>query len=92
MEQNVNGQEKELAQLRINLREEQVPFFDDMELQRQLERADFDVDLASYRCLIIKAEECSLSVSGLSIADSSAYWLRLAAMYRPIGTTIVKGG
>ncbi len=92
MDQNVNGQEKELAQLRINLREEQVPFFDDMELQRQLERADFDVDLASYRCLIIKAEECSLSVSGLSIADSSAYWLRLAAMYRPIGTTIVKGG
>ena len=92
MAQNVNGQEKELAQLRINLREEQVPFFDDMELQRQLERADFDVDLASYRCLIIKAEECSLSVSGLSIADSSAYWLRLAAMYRPIGTTIVKGG
>ena len=92
MDQNVNGQEKELAQLRINLREEQVPFFDDMELQRQLERADFDVYLASYRCLIIKAEECSLSVSGLSIADSSAYWLRLAAMYRPIGTTIVKGG
>ena len=92
MDQNVNGQEKELTQLRINLREEQVPFFDDMELQRQLERADFDVDLASYRCLIIKAEECSLSVSGLSIADSSAYWLRLAAMYRPIGTTIVKGG
>mgnify|MGYP005787178673 FL=1 len=88
MDQNVNGQEKELTQLRINLREEQVPFFDDMELQRQLERADFDVDLASYRCLIIKAEECSLSVSGLSIADSSAYWLRLAAMYRPIGTTI----
>ena len=76
MDQNVNGQEKELTQLRINLREEQVPFFDDMELQRQLERADFDVDLASYRCLIIKAEECSLSVSGLSIADSSAYWLR----------------
>ena len=58
MDQNVNGQEKELTQLRINLREEQVPFFDDMELQRQLERADFDVDLASYRCLIIKAEEC----------------------------------
>ena len=26
MDQNVNGQEKELAQLRINLREEQVPF------------------------------------------------------------------
>lgn len=92
MDQTLRDQGKELAQLRINLREDEIPFFDDLELQRQLERADFNVDLATYRCLIIKAEECSLSVSGLSIADSSAYWLRLAAMYRPIGTTIVKGG
>lgn len=92
MKQTLRDQDKELAQLRINLREDTVPFFDNLELQRQLERAGFDVDLATYRCLIIKAEECSLSVSGLSIADSSAYWLRLAAMYRPIKTTIVKGG
>lgn len=92
MNQTLQDQDKELSQLRINLREDKVPFFDNLELQRQLERANFDVDLATYRCLIIKAEECSLSVSGLSIADSSAYWLRLAAMYRPIKTTIVKGG
>lgn len=85
-------QNKELVQLKLNLRERQVPFFDDMELQYQLERAENDVDAATYNCLIIKAEQCSLSVSGLSIADSSAYWLRLAAMYRPNCTTTAKGG
>lgn len=88
----VANQEQALAQLKMALREEQVPFFTDTDLQRQLERAGYDLDLAAYRCLIIKAEECSLSVSGLSIADSSAYWLRLAALYRPNGTTVVKGG
>lgn len=81
-----------LGQLKTNLRESQVPFFGDEELQSQLDRAGGDVDLATYNCLIIKAEECSLSVSGLSIADSSAYWLRLAAMYRPNFTATAKGG
>lgn len=86
------GSNEKLEQLKINLRETQVPFFTDLELQYQLGRAENDLDTATYNCLIIKAEECSLSVSGLSIADSSAYWLRLAAMYRPNCTTTAKGG
>lgn len=84
--------EAKLNELKILLRESQVPFFDDPELIFHLERACGDVELAAYRCLIVKAEECSLNVSGLSLADSSAYWLRLAAAYRPNGTTVVKGG
>ena len=86
------GSNEKLKQLKINLRETQVPFFTDLELHYQLGRAENDLDTATYNCLIIKAEECSLSVSGLSIADSSAYWLRLAAMYRPNCTTTAKGG
>ena len=74
------------------LRERDVPFFEDEDLDIQLKRAGNDVDLAAYHCLIIKAEECSLSVSGLSLADSSAYWLRLASMYRPNCTTVMRGG
>lgn len=81
-----------LEHLKRNLREEQIPFFEDEELKHQLERANWDIDTATYNCLIIKAEECSLNVSGLSLADSSSYWLRLAAMYRPNCTTVAKGG
>lgn len=89
---NEQEQNIKLEQLKKNLREKDVPFFDVEDLKYHLERAGDDVDLASYHCLIIKAEECSLSVSGLSLADSSAYWMRLAAMYRPNCTVVVKGG
>ena len=89
---NEEAQDEKLAQLKMNLREKTVPFFDDEELKYHLERSQNDVEQASYNCLIIKAEECSLSVSGLSLADSSAYWIRLAAMYRPNCTAITKGG
>lgn len=89
---NEAEQEKNLMQLELNLRERQVPFFDEEELRYHLERAGNDVELATYHCLVIKAEECSLSVSGLSLSDSSSYWLRLASLYRPNGTTVVKGG
>lgn len=81
-----------VEELKSILRERDVPFFDEDELRLQLEHAGNDMELAAYRCLIIKAEECSLSVSGLSLADSSAYWLRLASMYRPNCTTVRKGG
>lgn len=89
---NEQEQLEDIKKLKMNVRENTVPFFDDDELKHHLERAGNNVDLASYNCLIIKAEECSLSVSGLSLADSSAYWLRLAAMYRPNCTTVAKGG
>ena len=84
--------EEMIAELKTILREKDVPFFEDEDLISQLERAGNDVNLAAYHCLIIKAEECSLNVSGLSLADSSTYWLRLASMYRPNCTTVMRGG
>lgn len=84
--------EKQIVDLKILIRESAVHFFEDEELLMHLGRANNDVNTAAYNCLIIKAEECSLNVSGLSITDSSAYWLRLAALYRPNYTTVVKGG
>ena len=84
--------EEMIAELKTILREKDVPFFEDEDLIYQLERAGNDVNLAAYHCLIIKAEECSLNVSGLSLADSSTYWLRMASMYRPNCTTVMRGG
>ena len=81
-----------LSELKLLCREKQVPYFDDEELQYQLERANGDVNLAAYRCLIIKAENCAVQVSGLTLADTHIYWLRLASSVRPSGSCIVKGG
>ena len=74
-----------LSELKILCREKQVPYFDDEELQYQLERANGDVNLAAYRCLIIKAENCAVQVTHTD-------WLRLASSVRPSGSCIVKGG
>lgn len=81
-----------LDELKILCREKQVPFFEDEELQYQLQKADGNVNLAAYRCLIIKAENCNVQVSGLTLPDTASYWLRLAASVRPSGSCIIKGG
>lgn len=81
-----------LEELKLILREKDIPFFEDDQLQYHLDKAEGDVNTAAYRLLLIKAENNSLSLSGLSVADTSAYWRRLAAMYRPNGSCILKGG
>lgn len=79
-----------IEELKMLLREAQYPFFDSAELHFQLDRAGGDVNLAAYRCLLIKAENCQVQVSGLSLADTSKYWIRLAASVRPSGSCVVK--
>lgn len=78
-----------LAKLKTGLREAEIPFFSDEELLQIMERNNNDFDACMYNACIIKSENCSLSVSNLSLPDSSAYWLRMAMAYRPSATTIV---
>ena len=81
-----------LDELKIVLREDEVPFFTDKELAFYLSENDGDYKATAYQCLLIKAENTTLSISGLSAADSSKYFRRLAALYRPRNSGILKGG
>lgn len=78
-----------LAKLKTGLREAEIPFFTDEQLEQIMERNNNDFDACMYNACIIKSENCSLSVSNLSLPDSSAYWLRMAMAYRPSATTVV---
>ena len=80
-----------LADLKIVLREDAVPFFTDAELQFYLSENNSDYDATAYQCLLIKAENTTLTISGLTAADSSAYFRRLASRYRPRNSGILKG-
>lgn len=80
-----------LEELKLIIRENDCPFFDDEELQYHLE-SQGSVKAAAYRCLVLKSENTTLSVSGLNCADTSAYFLRLAQMYRPNNSGRLKGG
>ena len=81
-----------LEDLKIVLRESDVPFFSDRQLEFYLSENNGDYRATAYQCLLIKAEDTTLSVSGLSAADSSKYFRRLASRYRPHNSGILKGG
>lgn len=81
-----------LEELKIVLREDEVPFFTDKELEFYLSENNGSYRATAYQCLLIKAENTTLNISGLSAADSSTYFRRLAAKYRPRNSGILMGG
>lgn len=81
-----------LEDLKIVLRESDVPFFSDEQLEFYVRENNGDYRATAYQCLLIKAEDTTISVSGLSAADSSKYFRRLASRYRPHNSGILKGG
>lgn len=82
----------DLSNLKLILREGDIPFFTDEQLNFYLEQNGGDVRGAAYQCLLVKAEDTTLSVSGLSTTDTSKYFRRLASQYRPFNSGTLKGG
>lgn len=74
------------------LRESDIPFFTDEELQFYLDENNGNVNAAIYQCLLVKAEDTTLSISGISAADTSSYFKRLASKYRPNNSGTLIGG
>lgn len=74
------------------LRESDVPFFTDEDLQFYLDENNGDENAAIYQCLLVKAEDTTLSISGISAADTSSYFKRLASKYRPNNSGMLTGG
>ncbi|BFK81488.1 hypothetical protein I3900191A7_16330 [Clostridium baratii] len=80
----------DIEQLKLILREESSPFFSDVELAYYLEKHDGDINKAAYECLLLKAEDDSISLpGGLQLANNSQYWLRLAKRYKTNGSRII---
>ena len=80
-----------LDDLKIVLREEDVPFSSDQQLNFYLRENNGDYRATAYQCLLIKAEDTTLSVSGLNARDTSKYVRRLAGKYRPNNSRVLKG-
>ena len=81
-----------MEELELVLRENDCPFFTDEELEYYYLSNGSDLSNTLYQCFILKSEDTTLSVSGLSCADTSKYFLRLAQRYRPRNSGILKGG
>lgn len=82
----------DIERMKKILREEDCPFFEDDELQFYLSENGNNVNKALYQCFLIKAEDTTLSVSGLNCADTSKYFRRLAQQYKPVNSGFLRGG
>lgn len=83
--------ENPIDNMKIVLREKDIPFFSDEELQFYLSANGGNVNDALYQCLCIKAENTTMSLSGFSTGDTSTYFRRLANMYRPSNSGTLGG-
>ncbi len=79
----------DLRKLKIVLREKDCPFFSDDELRFYFEENGNDFNNTAYRCLIIKSENTTLTLSGLELGDSSRYFRRIAQYYRPNNSRVL---
>lgn len=74
------------------LREGQSPYFEEEDFTHYLSKNNGDVNATIYEMLIIKSEDSSISVSGLTTQDTSTYFKRLASRYKPFNSGTLSGG
>nr|DAV95826.1 MAG TPA: DMRTA motif [Caudoviricetes sp.] len=79
-----------IERIKIELREEQIPFFEDSDFEYYLQKNHGDVDATIYEMLLIKAEDSTISVSGLSTQDTSSYFRRLASRYKRYNSGVLR--
>lgn len=78
-----------VQQLKIILQEKSVPFFSEEELELYLGMFNDDLKKTAYHCLLLKAQNTSLNVSGLTTQDSSSYFKMLAQQYITTNTGVL---
>ena len=81
--------DKELSKAKLILREKDIPYFSDDEIKSYSEIYK-DFNELMYNLLLLKAQDTSLNISGLTTNDSSNYFKMLAQKYRPNNSGVLK--
>ena len=82
----------EIERIKKEVCEDRAPYFEEDDFQYYLDKNNGDVDATIYEMLIIKSEDSSISVSGLTTKDTSSYFKRLASRYKQFNSGSLKGG
>lgn len=78
--------------IRHILREDEIPFFTDDDVEFYLDENERNADAAIYQMLLVKSEQSSVVLDGLTTPDTSSYFKRLARQYRPWQSGVLGGG
>lgn len=79
----------EIEIIKKELRENQSPYFEEDDFQYYLDKNNGDLNATIYEMLIIKSEDSTISVSGLSTQDTSAYFKRLASRFKQFNSGVL---
>lgn len=80
-----------IENIKREIRENQSPYFEDGDIEYYYEKNGKDFNKTVYELLLIKAEDSTISVSGLTTQDTSAYFRRLASRYRQYNSGVLYG-
>ena len=80
---------EKIIYIRKEIRESQSQYFDEEDFLHYLKKNNGDVNATIYEMLIVKSEDSTISVSGLSTQDTSAYFKRLASRFKPFNSGIL---
>lgn len=83
---------EKIKYIRKEIREAQAPYFDEDDFLHYLVKNNGDVNATIYEMLIVKSEDSSISVSGLTTQDTSNYFKRLASRYKQYNSGVLSGG
>lgn len=83
---------KTLAALKREARENMSSYFDDDDIEYYYEKNDKDFKATVYELLIVKSEDSTISVSGLTTQDTSVYFKRLASRFRDYHSGVLDSG
>jgi len=73
-------------------REYQCPYFEPDDITYYFDKNNGDVNATIYELLLIKAEDSTITVSGMTTDDTSGYFRRLASRYKRFNSGILRGG
>lgn len=82
----------DIDRIKREIREQDSPYFEEDDFEFYLNKNNGDINATIYEMLIIKSEDSTISVSGLSTQDTSSYFKRLASRYKPFNSGILEGG
>lgn len=83
---------EKIRYIRKEIREPQSPYFEDDDFAYYLAKNNGDMNATIYEMLIIKSEDSTISVSGLTTQDTSNYFKRLASRYKQFNSGVLKEG
>lgn len=82
----------DIERIKKEVREDQLPYFEEEDFDYYYHKNNCSVNDTIYEMLIIKSEDSTISVSGLTTQDTSSYFKRLASKYKPFNSGTLQGG